>query len=115
MIIILKSTFTSSITMTTPNIRPITITYKHPGARPPVYVAGSFTAPAWEPQELKAVPVSEGDDPEYVFSKQFDVAVGDWQYKFRLGEGDWWACDENTDISLSPAGPVEALRTVLTK
>ncbi|KAA6413704.1 MAG: hypothetical protein FRX48_02065 [Lasallia pustulata] len=90
--------------MTTPNIRPITITYKHPGARPPVYVAGSFTAPAWEPQELKAVPVSEGDDPEYVFSKQFDVAVGDWQYKFRLGEGDWWACDENTDITTDKAG-----------
>lgn len=109
--------------VTTSDKRFVTITYKHSGARPPVYVAGSFTVPAWEPQELEAVPVPEGDSishiisngAEYVFSRQFQIAVGDWQYKFRLGDGDWWVCDEAADISLSPAGPVKALKNTLTK
>ena len=108
--------------MATSNKRLVKITYKHTGARPPVYVAGSFTTPAWEPQELEAMPVSEADKTsvasdgsEYAFSKQFEVAVGDWQYKFRLGEGDWWVCDESAAISLSPAGPGQALETMLTE
>ena len=103
--------------MTLSNKRLVTITYKHPGARPPVYVAASFTTPAWEPQELHPLPIPEGDDAsgvvsdgsEYRFSKQFEVGVGNWQYKFRLGEGNWWVCDENADIGLSLPTSLEAL------
>lgn len=109
--------------MTASDKRTVTITYKHPGAQPPVYIAGSFTTPAWEPQELQAVPVPEGDSAsdvvsdgsEYVFSRQFEIAVGDWQYKFRLGDGDWWVCDETADMSLSPCMSHERPKTMLTE
>ena len=35
------------------------------------------------------------DGGEYRFFKSFDVEEGEYQYKFRLGPGDWWACDES--------------------
>jgi len=31
---------------------------------------------------------------EYAFVRSFDVEEGEYQYKFRLGPGDWWVCDE---------------------
>ena len=68
----------------------ITITYERPGTTPPIFVAGSFTQPAWQPIELDAHKVNE----EYVFSKTFDVPPGTHQYKFRVGCGDWWICDD---------------------
>ena len=40
---------------------PVTITYHKAGTQPPVYVAGSFSDPAWEPQEMK---FTTGDDGE---------------------------------------------------
>ena len=36
----------------------------------------------------------ENDDGEYTFSTGFDVEKGEYQYKFRLGPGDWWVLDE---------------------
>ena len=72
---------------------PVTITYHKAGTQPPVYVAGSFSDPAWEPQEMK---FTTGDDGEKNFEKE--VLVEDnttVQYKFRIGDGDWWALDEN--------------------
>jgi len=38
---------------------------------------------------------SESSDGEWEFSKTFSAAKGKYQYKFRLGPGDWWVCDES--------------------
>lgn len=80
----------------------VTITFSSPGAKPPVFVAGTFTEPPWEPHELGfeiCTPKDgNGHVPEYYFFKNFDVAAGEYQYKFRLGPGDWWVCDENEEI-----------------
>lgn len=38
---------------------------------------------------------SEAPSGEWEFSKTFPAAKGEYQYKFRLGPGDWWVCDEN--------------------
>lgn len=79
----------------------VEITYSSPGARPPVYVAASFTLPAWQPEELGyriRKNASNKSSYKYEFFKSFHVSVGTWQYKFRLGTGDWWACDEQHEI-----------------
>ncbi|KAL9614632.1 MAG: hypothetical protein Q9167_000920 [Letrouitia subvulpina] len=82
-------------------LRPQTvdITFASPGARPPVYVAGSFTSPEWVPQEMeyaldKEYEPSSRNDLNYLFSKRFDLLPGRYSYKFRLGDGDWWVCDQ---------------------
>ena len=84
----------------------VLIEYKNLGLQPPVFVAGSFTTPAWQAVELDAVARGENDnmDPgsieakERLFCKRFDIPEGRWQYKFRLGHGDWWVCDGNKEI-----------------
>ncbi|KAL8902953.1 MAG: hypothetical protein Q9207_004253 [Kuettlingeria erythrocarpa] len=77
---------------------PVKITFDSPGACPPVYVAGSFTVPKWQPKELNYSLNKSDEDkvvehPSYTFSRTFDLPVGTFQYKFRLGHGDWWVCD----------------------
>lgn len=81
------------------NTYPIEIAFVSPGACPPVYVAGSFTEPPWEPHELQYSideqqhALSDGQK-KYVFHRTFDLPKGNFQYKFRLGHnGDWWVCD----------------------
>lgn len=37
-------------------------------------------------------------DTGWHFRKLFDATPGEYQYKFRLGPGDWWACDEAKPI-----------------
>lgn len=77
-----------------------------PGAQPPVFIAGSFTDPPWQVQEMdhmlekpKGVdPNSQPVGPHYRFIKNINVREGRWQYKFRFGPGDWWVCDEGTEI-----------------
>ncbi|KAL8723032.1 MAG: hypothetical protein Q9225_000574 [Loekoesia sp. 1 TL-2023] len=89
---------------------PITITFTSPGACPPVYVAGSFTVPEWQPQELEYSVVEHKDaaadnQPNYIFSRTLSLPEGTFQYKFRLGhEGNWWVCDSNVDIVTDSAG-----------
>ena len=83
---------------------PTKITFSSPGACPPVFVAGSFTTPQWQPYELEYSIVankdpSDSDRPNYLFFRTFSLPEGTFQYKFRLGyEGDWWVCDQNMDI-----------------
>lgn len=84
---------------------PVVITFSVPGTQPPVYVASSLTNPAWDPLEMS---VKEGRTPsgDLVFEKSFDaVESGEYQYKFRLGPGDWWVCDENAPIGRSCLAP----------
>lgn len=70
-----------------------TVTYSKPGTTPPIFVAGSFSSPPWEPHQLEQA----GDDGSAHFSKTFSADPGTYQYKFRLGTGDWWVVDETQD------------------
>ncbi|KAL8785303.1 MAG: hypothetical protein Q9213_003448 [Squamulea squamosa] len=99
------STFTE-----VPNTYPVRLSFASPGARPPIYVAGSFTVPEWQPHELEYL-VLEHDKTvadnrtSYVFHRNFNVPVGAHHYKFRLGhEGDWWVCDNSTEIVTDALG-----------
>ncbi|KAF7186374.1 hypothetical protein HII31_12305 [Pseudocercospora fuligena] len=70
---------------------PVTITYGSPGLQPPVYICTSLSDPEWEPIEME---VSEDGQGAYKFTKTFTASEGEYQYKLRLGPGDWWVCDD---------------------
>jgi hypothetical protein len=71
---------------------PVVITYRKAGTQPPVFLAGSFSEPEWQPQEMK---YTTSEDGEHTFEKEIHVQpAAELQYKFRLGDGDWWALDE---------------------
>lgn len=40
---------------------------------------------------MEAINHPEG---QYLFKTDFEASPGEHQYKFRLGPGDWWVCDE---------------------
>lgn len=74
------------------------ITFRKAEVQPPVFVAGSFTK--WNPLEMKVNQTGTESTPsENEFSYEADLQPGDYQYKFRLGPGDWWVLDES-----SPSG-----------
>ena len=81
---------------TTPGVsdmkQTVTVQYSSPGLQPPVYILTSLSDPQWDPIEMHQETNSDGG---YVFSKVFRVEEGEYQYKFRLGAGDWWVCDES--------------------
>ncbi len=78
---------------------PVTVEFNDAGARPPIYLAGSFSEPAWDPQEMEFVVVGEN---EFRFHKEILVDEGgQFQYKFRIGEGDWWVLNENAPTGKS--------------
>ncbi|KAL8882867.1 MAG: hypothetical protein Q9198_000195 [Flavoplaca austrocitrina] len=87
-----------------PATYPVEIRFVSQGAQPPIYVAGSFTQPEWQPYELNcSVVETEGTNStsgtSFVFHRTFDLPQGTYQYKFRLGHGgEWWVCDYGTDI-----------------
>lgn len=70
----------------------VSIEYSSPGLKPPVYIFTSLSDPQWDAVEMEIQKNEKGD---FVFSKAFDVEEGEYQYKFRLGPGDWWVCDES--------------------
>lgn len=37
----------------------------------------------------------EKEDGELQFEHAFEADAGEYQYKFRLGPGDWWVLDES--------------------
>lgn len=40
------------------------------------------------------------DNGDLVFTRTFDaIEEGVYEYKFRLGVGDWWVTDETSEIS----------------
>lgn len=75
----------------------VKITYNHAGLQPPVYIAGSLGELHWQPVEMD---VSHKEDGELEFFKEFDAEEGEYQYKFRLGPGDWWVLDESKQIGM---------------
>lgn len=70
---------------------PVEITFTSAGLQPPVYVTTSLSDPQWEPIEMEFDQSKEG---EHEFFKSFDAEEGEYQYKFRLGPGEWWVHDE---------------------
>ena len=80
--------------MASPKI-PVTFTFHKDGTQPPVFVAGSFSDPSWQPQEMDAAMKENG---EYSFTKHVEVGdTSEIQYKFRIGLGDWWTIDSTAD------------------
>lgn len=76
----------------------ITISIRRPTDTPAVFVAGSFSDPAWEPVELNSKPTEangeEGEASEYVFSHDFKIPEGKYEYRFRLGSDGPWIHDD---------------------
>ncbi|KAK4176095.1 hypothetical protein QBC36DRAFT_330058 [Triangularia setosa] len=67
---------------------PAVITYEKPGTQPPIYVAGTFSNPPWTPEEMSYTTQENG---EHLFTKEVLGEPGSkHQYKFRIGNGDWW-------------------------
>lgn len=78
---------------------PVTITLIHHGTQPPVYLAGSFSKPAWDPQEMD---YTKADDGQFHFFKEVLLEPqGSFQYKFRIGLGEWWVLDETAPVGMS--------------
>jgi hypothetical protein len=73
----------------------VKITFSSPSLQPPVYIISSLSEPQWEVLEMDA---SAGENGQLHFSKVFHAQPGEYQYKFRLGPGDWWVCDESGEI-----------------
>jgi hypothetical protein len=69
---------------------PVSVEFTSPGLQPPVYICSSLTDPKWGIIEMDPARNEHG---EYHFSKSFSVEEGEYQYKIRLGPGDWWAID----------------------
>jgi hypothetical protein len=78
---------------------PVTLTYASSGAQPPIFMAGSFSEPAWHPQEMD---YTTNEDGEHEFRKEVMVDEGSQhQYKFRIGMGDWWALNEQAPTGMT--------------
>ncbi|KAM0559582.1 hypothetical protein ACHAPJ_004106 [Fusarium lateritium] len=81
---------------------PLTITYKKPGTAPPIFLAGSFSDPQWEPQEMGYTTDQHG---EHTFQANVMVEAGqDYQFKLRIGHGDWWVLAENYPTATDDSG-----------
>ncbi|KAI1628415.1 hypothetical protein EDD37DRAFT_5104 [Exophiala viscosa] len=83
------------------------ITFSKPDIQGPVYVAGSFTE--WSPVEMNCESTASGLNK---FSYTADLNPGKYQYKFRLGPGDWWVLDESTSTENDGAGNVNNVLAV---
>jgi len=78
------------------------ITYHKPGTRPPLYVAGTFSTPSWEPYKMEPTAREDGD---YDFKKEVRGAPGsEIQYKFRIGDGDWWVLQDDHPTTTDGSG-----------
>ncbi|KEF59960.1 uncharacterized protein A1O9_04808 [Exophiala aquamarina CBS 119918] len=87
-----------------------TITFSKADVQPPVFVAGSFTK--WSPLEMQ-VKRSETPGPvENQFSFEIDLQPGEYQYKFRLGPGDWWVLDDASPSADDGSGNVNNILRV---
>ncbi|KAL3419159.1 PT repeat family protein [Phlyctema vagabunda] len=85
-----------------PSKTTVRVKYANLGTQPPVYVAGSFSEPAWDPQEMQ---YTTDENNEHDFYKDVEVKVGEkYQYKFRLGPGDWWLLNENSPTATDNLG-----------
>ncbi|KAI9675352.1 MAG: hypothetical protein M1817_001256 [Caeruleum heppii] len=94
---------------------PVHFTFAQDGIGPPLYLAGSFSEPAWQLQEMKHEKRAQADaheHDEYDFFLDIDVPEGEWQYKFRVGNGDWWMLDDQAQTVTDPSGIKNSLLLV---
>ena len=77
----------------------VKISIRRPAASRAVFVAGSFTEPAWEAVELVAEDAEDNTtaQDEVVFARNFKVEEGEHRYKFRAGEDGEWFVNEKVD------------------
>ena len=76
-----------------------TIRYSGPGTQPPIFLAGSFSDPEWTPEEMQ---YTTDEQNEHEFYREIEAEEGkEYQYKFRIGLGDWWMLNEG-----SPTGKI---------
>ncbi|KAK4032602.1 hypothetical protein C8A01DRAFT_40948 [Parachaetomium inaequale] len=81
---------------------PAVITYHKPGTQPPLYVAGTFSDPPWQPHEMDH---TAREDGEYDFKKEVRAEPGSKiQYKFRIGNGDWWVLKDDGPTMTDSSG-----------
>lgn len=74
---------------------PLTFTFHQGGLRPPLFVAGTFSDPPWQPEEMEA---STDEHGEFTFTKKIMVnESSEIQYKYLSASGDWWLTDPNAD------------------
>ncbi|KAI0118900.1 hypothetical protein GGR51DRAFT_570646 [Nemania sp. FL0031] len=86
---------------------PLTFTFHRSGVHPPLFVAGTFSKPPWQPLEMDASIDQHGD---FIFTKQVMVnECSEIQYKFRHASGDWWALDPDADTVTDVNGNVNSL------
>ncbi|KAF4335106.1 hypothetical protein FBEOM_11030 [Fusarium beomiforme] len=79
---------------------PCTIIYKKPGTSPPVFLAGSFTDPQWQLQEMEYTTDQNGN---HTFQSEV-MLEPDWDYQFKLRIGnDNWVLAENYPTVCSKA------------
>ncbi|RKF76721.1 putative pt repeat family protein [Golovinomyces cichoracearum] len=79
------------------------ISFSPKGAKPPVFIAGTFTNPPWQQLEMQSIELENSG--EYRHEIRLDIFKGqDYQYKFRLGKGDWWDLNEEEPIVVDAAG-----------
>ena len=71
-----------------------TIAFEKDNVQPPVFVAGAFTG--WQPIEMTCKATKTNGLAKNVFAYQAELEPGVYQYKFRLGSGDWWVLDESS-------------------
>ncbi|EMT65419.1 hypothetical protein FOC4_g10011402 [Fusarium odoratissimum] len=80
---------------------PCTVTYKKPGTLPPVFLAGSFTDPQWQLQEMEYTTDQNGD---HIFRSEVMLEPDqDYQFKLRIGH-DNWALAENYPTATDDSG-----------
>ncbi|KAG6035527.1 hypothetical protein E4U19_004394 [Claviceps sp. Clav32 group G5] len=80
----------------------VTLIYRKTGLAAPLFVAGSFTNPAWECQEMHSVANEAG---EHRFTVQVPVEPGkEYRYRFRVSGDDSWFVDERRSTALNSLG-----------
>ncbi|KAI1265094.1 hypothetical protein F5Y18DRAFT_57405 [Xylariaceae sp. FL1019] len=81
---------------------PVTFMFHKRDMRPPLFVAGSFSDPPWQPHEMNHSMDQHGDSM-FTYTVLVDGDT-DVQYKFRIGRGDWWALDPDAETVTDDQG-----------
>lgn len=78
----------------------VLVNYKKAGTQPPIFVAGTFSEPSWQPQEMTYTTDLDG---EHSFSSEVMVEPGkEHQFKIKVGHGEWWVLSENHPVGMQP-------------
>ncbi|KAI6376074.1 hypothetical protein MCOR25_002887 [Pyricularia grisea] len=80
----------------TPAKVPVTITFGKEGVQPPLYIAGTFSDPPWQLEEME---VSSAEDGKHIFKARFVASPGaQIHYKFKTAHGDWFLDDKSESV-----------------